>query len=190
LENCAVAQIIYILDTNVLSLAGLREPPEGLVAWIKNVGVGQLALCHPVICELLRGAHMSAVSNPGKSERLFAWVDSVMRAGFIQIDMNWDVTRAYAKLLSERRLKSLWAADIRRSNDKVGHDLMIAAHAIAYGMPIASNNVRDFISIHECHALPGLFDPLTDEWHVRPSVDDQGAWPTGAGEPPRAISVI
>lgn len=182
-----MAQIIYIPDTNIFSLAGLKEPPEHLLAWIKCVGVGQLALCHPVICELLRGAHMAVVPNPAKSERLFAWVDSVMRAGFIQIDMNWDVTRAYAKLLSERRLKSLWAADIRRCNDKVGHDLMIAAHAIAYGMPIASTNVRDFMSIHECHALPGLYDPMTDEWHVRSAINNQGARP---GESPRPISAI
>lgn len=133
---------------------------------------------------------MSAVSNPGKSERLFAWVDSVMRAGFIQIDMNWDVTGTYAKLLAERRLKSLWATDIRRCNDKVSHDLLIAAHAIAHGMPIATNNIRDFMSIHECQPLPGLYNPIMDEWHVRPPVDDQGALPSGARASPRLISAI
>jgi toxin FitB len=163
-----VPQIVYIPDTNILSLAGLPEPPERLIEWMKRIGIGRLALCHPVICELLRGAHMAATSNPGKSERLLAWVYRLRHAGFIEIATSWEVSDAYARLVAERRLKFLWAGDPRRKNNKLGHDLVIAANSIAHGMPIATTNVGDFLAIHECIPLPGLYDPLNDKWHVEP----------------------
>ncbi len=133
---------------------------------------------------------MAATSNPGKSERLFVWVERLRRAGLIEIATSWEVSDVYARLVAERSLKFLWAGDPRRKSDKLGHDLMIAANAIAYGMPIATTNVSDFLAVHQCITLPGLYDPVNDTWHVEPATADPPVRAPDANASPWLIPAI
>ena len=48
---------------------------------------------------------------------------------------------------------------------------MVASVAIAHDAVIMTCNARDFMRVHELFPLPGLFDPLRREWHVRPLHD-------------------
>jgi toxin FitB len=133
---------------------------------------------------------MSAVANPRKSERLFAWVERLNGADFVKVDMSWQVADAYARLISERRLKFLWTGDPRQKSDKVGHDLMIAANSIAYSMPIATHNVRDYLAIQECIPLPGLYDPVAEKWYVEPRRADSASLDPMTQNSPRPIPAI
>jgi hypothetical protein len=48
---------------------------------------------------------------------------------------------------------------------------VIAAIAISRRAAVATGDVDDFLAIHRHFALPGLYDPFTGEWHVRPVED-------------------
>lgn len=157
-------EVVYIPDTNIWSAAGLKDPPQRLVGWMRHVGIDRLALVFPVIAELRRGAHLAEEANAAKSSRLFAWIETLEQTGFIEIEVSREVVDIYAKLTSIKALKHLWSADPRRKNCSLGHDLMIAAFSIAYGMPIATRNGRDFAAIHDHCPLPGLYDPFDDKW--------------------------
>lgn len=52
---------------------------------------------------------------------------------------------------------------------KTGADLAIAAMAVAHQAALATANSDDFLLIHEHFPLPGLYNPLLEEWIVDPT---------------------
>lgn len=85
-------------------------------------------------------------------------------------EMNPAVAGIYAHLTSVPRLRNLWVAQGNQKIARLGHDLMIASIAIAHGMPILTDNITDFMSVHDHVALPGVYHPMNSRWYVRPQV--------------------
>lgn len=162
---------LFLMDTNIVSLMGKTQSPPGLRQWLLDVGVRRLALSYPVIAELLRGAHLLERQNPRKSEEIKAWVGRVLATDFPVLEMTTEVAFIYAKMTAVPELRHMWTVQRHQKQNRLGHDLMIAAVAIAHRVPIVTDNVADFLTIQRIFKLPGLYHPLTSQWHV-PAPDE------------------
>lgn len=159
---------ILLLDTSIVSLMGRERPPPGLRSWLLRVGIDRLAICYPVIAELLRGAHLREKDNPQKAREVKAWVARILATKFPMPDMDPEVANIYARMTSIPRLKNLWVVQRNQKVARLGHDLMIASVAIAHQTPIVTDNITDFMSIHDEFPLPGIYHPMNTRWYVPP----------------------
>jgi predicted nucleic acid-binding protein len=160
---------LFLLDTDIVSYIGRQRPPPGLREWLTKLGIERLAISFPTIAELRRGAHLLKETYPTKSTAISEWVDEVLATGFQMLQMTPQVAAAYAKMTSTPSLRSMWTVQKRAKQNRLGHDLMLAAVAIGHGAPIMTGNARDYMRVHELFALPGVFDPLLQHWFVAPS---------------------
>lgn len=161
-----MASRIYLMDTNILSNAGLQRPPAGLRAWMKATGAGSLALSFPAITELRRGAHLASRDDPQKALRLHTWIEDILSVNFQFAQLTTDAADLYAEMTTVGPLRHLYVASPEHKKNKLGHDLMFAALSITHRMPIASFNVKDFIFIDRYFPMPGVFHPVESVWHV------------------------
>lgn len=155
-----------LLDTDIVSLSGRTRPPPGLRSWLIQVGIHRLNICYPVITELMRGAHLKQRDDPGRASRIMAWVNDILTTDFPMPEMNTEVAYVYAEMTSVPWLREMWTVQRGEKATRMGHDLMIAAVAITYGMPIVTGNVRDFLKIHQFFPLPGVYQPMDSRWYV------------------------
>lgn len=162
---------ILLLDTDIVSLMGRVKPPPGLRPWLLRVGIHRLALCYPVIAELLRGAHLRMKDDPQKALLIANWVDELIPMAFPFPEMTAEVATVYAGMTSVPALRHMWTVQRGQKSNRLGHDLMISAIAIVYRMPILTANVDDFLVINEHFPLPGVYHPIEAEWHVEPCFD-------------------
>lgn len=157
---------IFLLDTNILSNAGLQRPPPGLRAWMKAMGADSLAISFPAIAELRRGAHLALKHDPQKAQRLHNWIDDILSVDFQFAELTAKAANLYAEMTTVGPLRHLCMPSPEQKKDKIGHDLLFAALSITHQMPIASFNVKDFILIDRYFPLPGVFHPVEVQWHV------------------------
>jgi hypothetical protein len=68
-------------------------------------------------------------------------------------------------MMATPALKRFWHPDPKAKHQRVSHDLTIAAIAITYDTPILTTD-SDFEDIHRHFSLPGVYNPLTEEWLV------------------------
>jgi predicted nucleic acid-binding protein len=162
---------ILLLDTDIVSLMGRVKPPPGLRPWLLRVGIHRLALCYPVIAELLRGAHLKVKDDPQRALFITNWVDELISMAFPFPEMTTAVATVYAEMTSVPALRHMWTVQRGQKSNRLGHDLMISAVAIAHGMPILTANVDDFVEINEHFPLPGLYHPMEAQWYLEPGFD-------------------
>jgi len=159
---------VLLLDTNIVSHMGLKVPKPGLRPWLTEIGTARLAICYPVIAELLRGAHLLAPSNPDRAHEILNWVAEIQRTNFVVLQMNLEVADVYARMTSTPRLKYMWTSDGKSKRNRLGHDLMIAAVSIVHRTPIITGNIGDFLAIDQSFPLPGVYHPYENVWYVAP----------------------
>ena len=157
---------IFLLDTNILSNAGLQRPPPGLRSWMKTMGADSLAISFPAIAELRRGAHLASKHDPQKAMRLQNWIDDILSVNFQFAELTTRAAALYAEMTTVGPLRHLYMPSPEQKKDKIGHDLLFAALSITHQMPIASFNVKDFVLIDRYFPLPGVFHPVEVQWHV------------------------
>lgn len=162
---------ILLMDTDIVSLMGRFKPPPGLRPWLLRIGIDRLALCYPVIAELLRGAHLRMKDDPQRALLITNWVDELISMSFPFPEMTADVATIYAKMTSVPRLRDMWTVQRGQKSNRLGHDLMISSVAIAHRMPILTANVDDFLKINEHFPLPGVYHPMEQQWYVEPGFD-------------------
>jgi len=75
--------------------------------------------------------------------------------------------RVYARMFADPAMKTFVFPDARSKQPKSGVDLILAATAIQHGLVVATGNVQHFRRIHARYELPGLYNPLLDEWAVQ-----------------------
>ncbi|WP_153064571.1 type II toxin-antitoxin system VapC family toxin [Agrobacterium sp. LAD9] len=176
-----MADPIFLMDTNILSNAGLQRPPPGLRSWMKAMGTDSLAISFPVISELRRGAHLASKHDPQKAARLHNWIDDILSVNFQFAELTSKAADLYAEMTTIGPLRHLYTPSPEQKKDKIGHDLLFAALSITHKMPIATFNVKDFILIHRHFALPGVFHPVETQWYVpckfMPPADHRGISP-------------
>lgn len=119
----------YLLDTNILSDA--IKNPQGKVA--EKIAAHQQSICTSIIvaAELRYGAAKKA--SPTLTERVEKLLQSI-----IVIPLGEDADRHYGQLRTQ----------LEREGRIVGaNDLFIAAHAIALGYVLVTDNLREFSRI-------------------------------------------
>lgn len=160
---------LLLMDTDIISQMGKPRPPPGLRPWLQRVGTANLAICYPVIAELMRGAHLLQQTDPEKADRISEWVAKVRATDFVVLDMTLEVAAVYARLTSTPALKHLWIPNPQMKRSRLGHDLMVAAISVTYEVPIITGNFTDFLKIDKVLSLPGVYQPMTGTWHIEPS---------------------
>jgi toxin FitB len=165
------AEPLLLMDTDIVSLMGRQKAPPGLRPWLLRIGIHRLALCYPVITELMRGAHLKVRDDPESALRIATWANEIVTMGFPFPVMTVEVASKYAEMTSVPGLRHLWTVQRNQKNNRLGHDLAISAVAIVHRMPILTANVDDFLRIHELFPLPGLHHPMKARWFVEASFD-------------------
>lgn len=159
---------LLILDTDILSLVGRQRPPPGLRSWLLEVGPERLAICFPVVTELLRGVYLLREKDPQRASEIREWISQIMATDFIVPEMSPEVAEMYARMTSMPCLRHMWTAQRHEKRNRLGHDLMIASVSIIHDAPIITANTRDYVLINEWFPLPGVYHPLEQRWHVLP----------------------
>jgi len=159
---------LLLLDTDIVSHIGRQRPPPGLREWLTALGPQRLAISFPSIAELRRGSHLLEKTYPDKAAAISEWVDEVLGLGFRMLPMTPLVAATYARMTSTQSLRSMWTVQRGAKQNRLGHDLLVASVAIAHEVPILTGNARDYLRVDELFPLPGVYNPLRREWHVKP----------------------
>lgn len=117
----------YLLDTNILS--DLVRNPQGRV-FDRIVEVGEAQVCTSVVvaAELRYGAARKG------SPRLTAQLEAIL-AALPVLPLEPPADEAYGRL----------RADLEAAGQPIGgNDLLIAAHALAAGLTVVTDNAREF----------------------------------------------
>jgi tRNA(fMet)-specific endonuclease VapC len=117
----------YLLDTNIVS--DLVRRPQGRIAWhIREVGEAQVCTSVIVAAELRYGAAKKG------SQRLTAQLEAVLEALDV-LALETPADAAYG----------LIRARLERTGQTIGaNDLLIAAHAVALGCALVTDNEAEF----------------------------------------------
>ncbi|MBB4232193.1 PIN domain-containing protein [Rhizobium mongolense] len=154
----------FLLDTCVISETALPRPRENVISFLQ--AADNYFMPAGALMELQMGITKVCATNPIKAVKLSAWYHQLVRAGIPIIETDREVSETWGVLSADPRLQGLSQTGGRKKL-RGGQDLHIAAAALVRRLPIATMNVADFMLIHECYPLPGIYDPLTDQWHTR-----------------------
>ncbi|WP_375284582.1 type II toxin-antitoxin system VapC family toxin [Sphingobium yanoikuyae] len=118
---------MFLLDTNILSDL-IRHPQGVIAAHITEVGEDNIATSIIVASELRYGAERRG------SPRLSAQLEAILELLPI-LPLGDDADAHYGRL----------RADLERRGAPIGaNDMLIAAHALAIGATLVTDNVREF----------------------------------------------
>ena len=118
----------YLLDTNICIYIAKRRPPE-VANRFERLRPGEVGMSMITYGELLFGAEKSQHPQAVK-DRLQRFVELVP-----VLPLPEESPRHYARIRSE----------LERTGTPIGaNDLWIAAHALASGLILVSNNLREF----------------------------------------------
>jgi len=118
----------YLLDTNICIYIAKRRPPE-VASRFERLRPGEVGMSMITYGELLFGAEKSQHPQAVK-DRLQRFVELVP-----VLPLPEESPRHYARIRSE----------LERTGTPIGaNDLWIAAHALASGLILVSNNLREF----------------------------------------------
>ncbi len=123
----SVALPRYLLDTNILSSL-IRQPGGPVTSRIR--AVGEAAVCTSIVaaCELRYGAAK-------KGSRILAGRVDALLAVMDVLPLEAGVEREYARI----------RVHLEKQGTPIGsNDLLIAAHALAAGLILVTDNVREF----------------------------------------------
>lgn len=155
----------FLLDTCVLSETSRRNPHPAVVRFIETAE--NLMLPIAVVMEFQMGITEISHKDPVRAVRLAAWYQRLSASGLPVIDTTIEVAEVWGVLAADPRLKNLFVANARAQRPRAGQDLHIAAVALVHRVPIATMNVKDFTLIDRFYPLPGIYNPMEEQWHAR-----------------------
>ncbi|MBY5868483.1 type II toxin-antitoxin system VapC family toxin [Rhizobium leguminosarum] len=157
---------LLLLDTTILSARAKISPPAGLRYWLEDVAeIAYLCVCFPVLIEIKRGLHMTR--DPATAARVRKVIEDIEQSDFLYLALGRDTEDIFAAMLATPALKRFWYADPKAKHQRVSNDLTIAAMAITYDALIITAD-GDFKDIHRYFDLPGVYNPIREEWVVEP----------------------
>lgn len=155
----------FLLDTCVLSETSRRNPHPAVARFIETAE--NLMLSVAVVMEFQMGITEISHKDPVRAVRLATWYQRLAASGLPVIDTNTEVAEVWGVLAADPRLKNLFVANARAQKPRAGQDLHIAAVALVHRVAIATMNVKDFTLIDRFYPLPGIYNPMEDQWHAR-----------------------
>jgi toxin FitB len=137
----AEAQIMYLLDTNIISELRRPRPHAGLIVWLSGLASDQVFISAVTLGELQAGVENARQQDTGRAEIIESWIDDVA-ASYNVLPMHGGAFRCWARLMHGK------PADLIA-------DAMIAATAVVHNLTVVTHNLRDF----ERLGVPA-FDPF------------------------------
>jgi toxin FitB len=138
--------IVYLLDTNVVSELRKPKPHPGVVTWVRNLPEESLHLSAVTIGEIQAGIEITREQDAAKAKEIEAWLESV--------------AQTYNVLAVDATIFRRWAQLTHRRSDHHLEDALIAATALVRGLSVVTRNVRDFepfgVSLINPFAKPAL----------------------------------
>ena len=118
----------YLLDTNICIYIARRSPPE-VLSRLERLKPGDVGMSVITYLELVYGAY--------KSRRVQSNLEAIESLSRLVPVLSLDVTAA-------RRYGQI-RTDLEKRGAPIGaYDLLIAAHALAGGLTVVTNNTREF----------------------------------------------
>lgn len=112
------------------------------------------------------GHYATLSRDPVKAVQLTRWYQNLMTLGMPILETGKEVAEAWGTLAADPKLRNLIVSHPGAKRLRHGQDLHVAAAALVHRTPIATFNTRDFLLIHTCYPLPGIYNPQTDTWHT------------------------
>lgn len=169
---------MFLLDTDVLSQTGRSKPHPNVIRWLEDQPDDSIFTSTVSIEEIRAGIESVRLQDADFGAALGRWISRIVTYGQPQIlPVTTPAAILFARMRATPQLKHFIQQDRRSQKPALGNDLRIAAVAITAGAFIATGNVRHFLAIHERFALPGLYDPFTGRWHVRPEEEPEQIFP-------------
>jgi predicted nucleic acid-binding protein len=153
-----MARDVYLLDTNVLSNSSKNKPHPRVADWLD--AQRRVAIPFSTFLEIEIGIILRRQDQPARSEILRAWMDGLIDTEFEYPTPTPAVAKTLAELMCCGPISYLALA--RSSSKKPGQDLLLAALAIEYDMPIATLDWKDFEKIGKHFRLPPVYNPAFD----------------------------
>lgn len=118
----------YLLDTNICIYIARRSPPE-VLSRLERLKPGDVGMSIITYLELVCGAC--------KSRRVQSNLEAIERlSGHVPVlPLDVPVARRYGQIRTELE---------KRGSPIGAYDLLIAAHALAGGLTLVTNNIREF----------------------------------------------
>jgi toxin FitB len=120
----------FLLDTNVVSEFRRPKPHGGVVAWLTLLEPAKVFRSATTIGELQAGVEVIREQSRERAASIEAWLEQLITS-YNVLPMDHLAFRAWARLL-------------HRKSDQLLVDALISATAIAHGLTVASQNVKDF----------------------------------------------
>ena len=128
-----------IVDANVFIQFERRGLTVDLSRWVSSDGV---FICAITVSELLMGVHRA--DNEVRRNRRSEFVEAIL-ASISVLDFTAAVARHHARL----------HADLTRQGQVIGpHDMIIAATALHYGLPLLTDNIAEFTRVTGLTVMP------------------------------------
>lgn len=130
-----------MLDTNICIYV-IKQRPERVIERFRSLAVGDVGISVITLAELRYGAGKS--SQPKRNHEVLQQFVSPLQVA----DLDRRASAAYGELRPE----------LEKKGHPIGTmDLLIAAHALSLGVPLVTNNVREF------RRVPGL---VVENWAI------------------------
>ena len=94
----AQAEVMYLLDTNIVSELRRPRPHAGLIAWLSGIAPDQLFISAVTLGELQAGVENVKQQDTGRAEIIEGWIDSVA-ASYNVLPMDGGAFRCWARLM-------------------------------------------------------------------------------------------
>lgn len=169
---------MFLLDTDVLSQTGRSKPHPAVIRWLEDQQDDDIFTSTVSIEEIRAGIETVRQQDADLGAALERWITRIIAYGEPQIlPVTTPAAILFARMRTTPQLKHFIQQDHRSAKPALGNDLRIAAIAIATGATIATGNVRHYMAINERFAIPGLYDPFTGRWHIRPEEEPEQIFP-------------
>ena len=158
----------FLLDTNIVSMSSKPRPHPRLVDWLfENEDV---IIPFPVFIEISRGIAELATRDPHRASSLKFWLEALLKTKRRHLKIGDNVALKLGEMMACKQLRQLWVVPSTARRVVPGQDLTIAAISIVHRIPIATLDTFDFVLIDKYFKLPGVYDPVEDEWAVSRTV--------------------
>ena len=126
----AQAEVMYLLDTNVISELGRPRPHASVIAWLSGTAPDQVFISAVTLGELQAGVENARQQDTGRAELIESWIDRVA-ASYNVLPMDGSAFRCWGKLMHGKPAELI-------------ADAMIAATAAVHNLTVVTRNLSDF----------------------------------------------
>jgi len=126
----AQAEVMYLLDTNVISELRRPRPHASVIAWLSGTAPDQVFISAVTLGELQAGVENARQQDTGRAELIESWIDRVA-ASYNVLPMDGSAFRCWGKLMHGKPAELI-------------ADAMIAATAAVHNLTVVTRNLSDF----------------------------------------------